>query len=89
VFREAFRHTLTGAQQAGCLINGNVIETELDNQDLSCLVVVRSLSNTFLSDSAEQLYLAQDMVAMLRSFWREQAGWFPPVEAGASAVAAN
>ncbi|HWC99890.1 MAG TPA: hypothetical protein VG456_24190 [Candidatus Sulfopaludibacter sp.] len=78
-FRDAFRHTLTGAETAGCKVNEKVVDLELDNTEISCLVVVRTLSATFLSDPAEQLYLAQDLVAMLRSFWREQIDWFPIV----------
>jgi hypothetical protein len=76
-FREAFHHTLTGAETAGCKVNDRVLDLELEDQALSCLVVVRSLSPTFLSDPAEQLYLAQDVVAELRSFWRERPEWFP------------
>ena len=76
-FREAFPQTLGGAELAGCKVNRTVVELDLDGQHLSCIVVVRNLSDTFLSDPAEQLYLAQDLVAMLRSFWREHTDWFP------------
>ena len=76
-FREAFPQTLNGAELAGCKVNQSVVELELDGQRLSCIVVVRNLEDAFLSDPAEQLYLAQDLVAMLRSFWREHTDWFP------------
>ncbi len=58
-------------------MNENVLNMDLDGQRLSCMIVVRALSPMFLSDSAEQLYLAQDLVAMLRGFWRERSSWFP------------
>lgn len=76
-FREAFPQTLRGAELAGCKINPSIVDLDLDGQHLNCIVVVRDLNDTFLSDPAEQLYLAQDLVAMLRSFWREHTDWFP------------
>jgi hypothetical protein len=75
--REAFRATLFGAETAGCKVNENAVDLDLDQQSLTCLVAVRTLSPTFLSDPEEQLYLAQDLVAMLRGFWRERIEWFP------------
>jgi hypothetical protein len=81
-FREVFRHTLAGAEASGCKVNEMLIEADLDGQHLSGLVIVRSLTTDFLNDPAEQLYVAQDLVAMLRSFWREKPEWFPRVTAG-------
>src|SRR5262245_5196370 len=51
-FRQAFQQTLAGAETAGCKVNERVAEFDLDNEHLCCLIVVRTLSPTFLSDPA-------------------------------------
>jgi hypothetical protein len=86
---QRFRHTIEGAAMhcaligeegaislAGYTFNTVAIERRLDGDDYVCLVAKKDLPRDFLWNSSEQLYFANDLKLMVRSFLREAPEYF-------------
>lgn len=86
-----FRHTIQGAvgkavagnaesgAPQGYVFNTVAIERRLEGQDYVCLVATRDLPADFLWNSSEQLYFANDLKLMVRSFMHEAPEYFSVV----------
>jgi hypothetical protein len=71
---KSIEHTLAGAEKEGYIRNGVSIFKEWDGVPYRCLVLYKALAPDFLWNSAEKLYFAQDLQAMLNSLVWERSG---------------
>jgi hypothetical protein len=87
-FEAAFHATLSGAVNAGCVVNQATYQLSVaQSAPQTAVVVYRKLTDDFFTDASEQLFWAQDMVTMLKGFTEEGLDgsqplvWFPEVRA--------
>jgi hypothetical protein len=66
-----FKHTLSGAKLEGYTSNNEIGEACIKDKNYLSLVLYKSLPADFLWNSAEKLYFAQDLQAMVNSMLRE------------------
>lgn len=71
-----FPHALGGAEQAGYAINKEVLAREGGEGHRCALVLNRALDPRFLWDAEDQLYIAQDLLLMIRAMTTEQPALF-------------
>lgn len=74
-----FPHTFEGALREGYQANPSPLFRMIEDKPFCCLVFSRDMKENFMFDDAQKLYLAQDIMLMLRSMIHEQPDAFEHV----------
>jgi len=72
-FRQAFNHTITGAEEAGCTFNSVPLRRIGSGGEELAFVGTRAIEAEFVWDPAARLEFIQDLVLMMRAFANESA----------------
>jgi hypothetical protein len=71
-----FEHTLDGARQEGYEANTKLVPCEVAGKQYVCLVLRNKLEKNFVTLATEKLYVAQDLMLMIRSAISERPALF-------------
>jgi len=80
-FRQAFKHTISGAERAGYTFNDLPLQRQTDGHEVLAFVSTRPIEAEFVWDPSARLEFIHDLVLMMRSFVNERADVFAPEKA--------